>query len=131
MVLGLQGIISKLQQIVPCRLFSLEKKAYLVTRPKTGYCFSNCLKLFNKRWNSKKMESACPQPIFIDCNLLADQAYNFSVFEDDAWCVFVLMKYVLKEGTDQWYIFFIFQTFMTGENDTHFCQYPKDFSILL
>jgi type I restriction enzyme R subunit len=99
---------------------------------KTAIAFQIAWKLFHAKWNLQKDFKRAPRILFLaDRNILADQAFNsFGAFEEDA-----LVKIdpeeirkknkVPKNGN----IFFtIFQTFMTGKNDTpNFGEYPRDY----
>ncbi|HZH68986.1 MAG TPA: type I restriction-modification enzyme R subunit C-terminal domain-containing protein, partial [Flavobacteriaceae bacterium] len=73
-----------------------------------------------------------PRILFLaDRNILADQAFNaFSAFEEDA-LVRISPSDIKKKGRvpKNGSVFFtIFQTFMSGPNDTpYFGEYPKDF----
>ena len=99
---------------------------------KTAIAFQIAWKLFNKRWNLQEDGKRLPRILFLaDRNLLADQAYNsFSAFEDDA-LVRIRPGEIRSKGkvpTNGSVFFTIFQTFMSGENDTPFFgQYPEDF----
>ena len=99
---------------------------------KTAIAFQIAWKLFKQRWNLQEDGKRLPRILFLaDRNLLADQAYNsFSAFEDDA-LVRIRPGEINSQGkvpTNGSIFFTIFQTFMTGENDTPFFgQYPKDF----
>lgn len=99
---------------------------------KTAIAFQIAWKLFNKRWNLQEDGKRLPRILFLaDRNLLADQAYNsFSAFEDDA-LVRIRPGEIRSQGkvpTNGSIFFTIFQTFMTGENNSPFFgQYPKDF----
>ena len=99
---------------------------------KTAIAFQIAWKLFKQRWNLQEDGKRLPRILFLaDRNLLADQAYNsFSAFKDDA-LVRIRPGEIRSQGkvpTNGSIFFTIFQTFMTGENDTPFFgQYPKDF----
>lgn len=99
---------------------------------KTAIAFQIAWKLFNKRWNLQEDGKRLPRILFLaDRNLLADQAYNsFSAFKDDA-LVRIRPGEIRSQGkvpTNGSIFFTIFQTFMSGENNTPFFgQYPKDF----
>jgi type I restriction enzyme R subunit len=87
---------------------------------KTAIAFQIAWKLFQAKWNINK-----------DGHILADQAFNaFSVFEEDA-LVRINPSDIKKKGRvpKNGSVFFtIFQTFMSGPNDTpYFGEYPKDF----
>ncbi|MDY0301995.1 MAG: DEAD/DEAH box helicase family protein [Trichlorobacter sp.] len=108
---------------------------------KTFIAFQIAWKLFHSRWNLQdwKQESEPtrrPRILFLaDRNILANQAYNdFSAFSEDARIridTYEIRKKgrVPKNGS----IFFtIFQTFMSGNNNTpYFGEYPPDFFDLI
>ncbi|MFA4955431.1 MAG: DEAD/DEAH box helicase family protein [Candidatus Methanoperedens sp.] len=89
-------------------------------------------KLFQARWNLKRDGVRRPRILFLaDRNILADQAFNmFSAFPEDA-LVRIKPDEIRKKGsvpTNGSIFFTIFQTFMSGPNDTpYFGDYPKDF----
>ncbi|MDD2500176.1 MAG: DEAD/DEAH box helicase family protein [Geobacter sp.] len=104
---------------------------------KTFIAFQLAWKLFQSRWNltdwKKEGEpTRRPRILFLaDRNILADQAYNaFSAFPEDA-LVRIAPDEIRKKGKvpKNGSIFFtIFQTFMSGYNDTpYFGEYPPDF----
>ncbi|WP_440122256.1 EcoAI/FtnUII family type I restriction enzme subunit R [Tenacibaculum sp. Ill] len=99
---------------------------------KTATAFHICWKLFHAKWNLKRDASRAPRILFLaDRNLLADQAFNsFGDFEDDA-LVRIRPSDIKKKGkvpTNGNVFFTIFQSFMSGEDETpYFGQYPKDF----
>jgi len=104
---------------------------------KTFIAFQIAWKLFHSRWNLtdwKKQGEPTRRPriLFLaDRNILADQAYNaFSAFPEDA-LVRIAPDEIKKKGKvpKNGSIFFtIFQTFMSGPNETpYFGDYPKDF----
>jgi len=104
---------------------------------KTFIAFQIAWKLFHSRWNltdrRKQGEpTRRPRILFLaDRNILADQAYNaFSAFPEDA-LVRIAPDEIRKKGKapKNGSIFFtIFQTFMSGPNDTpYFGEYPPDF----
>lgn len=99
---------------------------------KTAIAFQIAWKLFQAKWNIKKDGQRSPRILFLaDRNILADQAFNaFSVFEEDA-LVRINPSDIKKKGRvpKNGSVFFtIFQTFMSGLNDTpYFGEYPKDF----
>ena len=78
------------------------------------------------------MPSRRPRILFLaDRNILANQAYNaFSAFPEDA-LVRINPKEISKKGKvpmNGSIFFTIFQTFMSGPNNTpYFGQYPEDF----
>ncbi|MCX9026360.1 MAG: DEAD/DEAH box helicase family protein [Candidatus Methanoperedens sp.] len=93
-------------------------------------------KLFHARWNLKRDGARRPRILFLaDRNILADQAFNmFSAFPEDA-LVRIKPDEIRKKGsvpTNGSIFFTIFQTFMSGPNDTpYFGDYPKDFFDLI
>ncbi len=99
---------------------------------KTAIAFQIAWKLFQAKWNINKDGHRSPRILFLaDRNILADQAFNaFSVFEEDA-LVRINPSDIKKKGKvpKNGSVFFtIFQTFMSGPNDTpYFGDYPKDF----
>jgi type I restriction enzyme R subunit len=99
---------------------------------KTAIAFQIAWKLFQAKWNINKDGQRSPRILFLaDRNILADQAFNaFSVFEEDA-LVRINPSDIKKKGKvpKNGSVFFtIFQTFMSGPNDTpYFGDYPKDF----
>jgi type I restriction enzyme R subunit len=99
---------------------------------KTFIAFQITWKLFQSRWNLKYDGSRRPRILFLaDRNILADQAYNsFSSFPEDAM-VRIRPNDIRKKGavpTNGSIFFTIFQTFMSGPNDTpYFGEYPKDY----
>jgi len=99
---------------------------------KTFIAFQIAWKLYQSRWNLKKDGSRRPRILFLaDRNILADQAFNsFSAFPEDALVRISpdeIRKHnkVPKNGS----IFFtIFQTFMSGKDDTpYYGDYSSDF----
>ena len=99
---------------------------------KTAIAFQIVWKLFHSRWNLQKDFKRTPRILFLaDRNILADQAFkDFLTFEEDALVridpgEIRKKQRVPKNGS----IFFtIFQTFMSGDNDTpNFGEYAKDF----
>jgi type I restriction enzyme R subunit len=99
---------------------------------KTAIAFQIAWKLFHSKWNLKKDFKRSPRILFLaDRNILADQAFiSFGAFDEDALVridpsEIRKKKQVPKNGS----IFFtIFQTFMSGKNDTpNFGEYPTDF----
>jgi type I restriction enzyme R subunit len=99
---------------------------------KTAIAFQIAWKLFQAKWNINKDGQRSPRILFLaDRNILADQAFNaFSVFEEDA-LVRINPSDIKKKGSvpKNGSVFFtIFQTFMSGPNDTpYFGEYPNDF----
>ncbi|MDX1958384.1 MAG: DEAD/DEAH box helicase family protein [Leptospiraceae bacterium] len=99
---------------------------------KTAIAFQIAWKLFQAKWNINKDGQRRPRILFLaDRNILADQAFNaFSVFEEDA-LVRINPSDIKKKGRvpKNGSVFFtIFQTFMSGQNDTpYFGEYPNDF----
>lgn len=104
---------------------------------KTFIAFQLAWKLFQSRWNLNDWKkegdpTRRPRILFLaDRNILADQAYNaFSAFPEDA-LVRIEPDEIRKKGKvpKNGSIFFtIFQTFMSGYNDTpYFGEYPPDF----
>ena len=103
---------------------------------KTFIAFQIAWKLFNSRWNLGGEATRRPRILFLaDRNILANQAYNaFSAFPDDA-LVRISPGDISKKGKvpKNGSIFFsIFQTFMSGRNETgepapYFGEYPPDF----
>lgn len=99
---------------------------------KTFIAFQIAWKLFQSRWNIKFDGSRRPRILFLaDRNILADQAYNaFSSFPEDAM-VRIRPKDIRRKGgvpTNGSIFFTIFQTFMSGPNETpYFGEYPKDY----
>lgn len=99
---------------------------------KTFIAFQLAWKLFKSRWNLKRDAQRQPRILFLaDRNILANQAYNsFSAFPEDA-LVRIDPADIRKKGKvpKNGSIFFtIFQTFMSGPNDTpYFGEYPADF----
>jgi type I restriction enzyme R subunit len=103
---------------------------------KTTIGFQISWKLFHARWNLKRDGARRPRILFLtDRNILADQAFNeFSAFPEDA-LVRIKPHEIRKKGsvpTNGSIFFTIFQTFMSGPNDTpYFGEYPKDFFDLI
>jgi type I restriction enzyme, R subunit len=99
---------------------------------KTAIAFQIAWKLFQAKWNINKDGQRSPRILFLaDRNILADQAFNaFSVFEENA-LVRINPTDIKKKGKvpKNGNVFFtIFQTFMSGPNDTpYFGEYPQDF----
>ncbi len=103
---------------------------------KTFIAFQIAWKLFNSRWNLQFDGKRRPRILFLaDRNILADQAFNvFSAFPEDA-LIRIKPKEIRKKGsvpTNGSIFFTIFQTFMSGPNNTpYFGEYPKDFFDLI
>ncbi len=99
---------------------------------KTFIAFQIAWKLFHSRWNLNRDGGRQPRILFLaDRNILADQAFNnFSVFNEDA-LVRISPLDIRKKGkvpTNGSIFFTIFQTFMSGKNDSpYFGEYPPDF----
>lgn len=104
---------------------------------KTFIAFQLAWKLFHSRWNVPDWKSGAeptrrPRVLFLaDRNTLANQAFNsFSAFPEDA-LVRIEPADISKKGKvpKNGNVFFtIFQTFMSGPNDTpYFGEYPPDF----
>lgn len=102
---------------------------------KTTIAFHIVWKLFATRWNLRRDASRRPRVLFLaDRNFLANQAFSeftrYNAFPDDA-LVRVKPDEIRKKGrvpTNGSVFFTIFQTFMSGPNDTpYFGEYPKDF----
>jgi len=99
---------------------------------KTFIAFQITWKLFHSRWNLSREPSRRPRILFLaDRNILANQAYNaFSAFPEDA-LVRIEPADIRKKGKvpkNGSLFFTIFQTFLSGPNDTpYFGDYPKDF----
>lgn len=112
-----------------------DKKRILLTLAtgtgKTFIAFQIAWKLFQSRWNLSQ-HNRQPRILFItDRNILADQTYlDFSAFADDAR-IRITPDDIKKRGDvpKNGSIFFtIFQSFMSGDNDTpYFGKYPPDF----
>ncbi|MBC2747010.1 MAG: DEAD/DEAH box helicase family protein [ANME-2 cluster archaeon] len=99
---------------------------------KTAIAFQISWKLFHARWNLKRDGTRRPRILFLaDRNILANQAFNeFSAFPEDA-LVRIKPDEIRKKGSyfkRLCVVFTIFQTFMSGPNDTpYFGEYPKDY----
>jgi type I restriction enzyme R subunit len=99
---------------------------------KTYIAFQIAWKLFYSRWTLAREGKRQPRILFLaDRNILADQAFNsFSAFPEDA-----IMRInpldIRKKGkvpTNASIFFTIFQTFMSGSNNTpYYGDYPPDF----
>lgn len=102
---------------------------------KTTIAFHIAWKLYQTRWNLRRDASRRPRILFLaDRNILADQAFSeftrYSAFPDDA-LVRIKPDAIRKNGrvpTNGSIFFTIFQTFMSGPEDTpYFGEYPKDY----
>lgn len=99
---------------------------------KTFIAFQIAWKLFNARWNLSGQPTRRPRILFLaDRNILANQAYNsFSAFAEDSM-VRIEPGDIRKKGKvpkNGSLFFTIFQTFMSGPNETPwFGEYPPDF----
>jgi len=99
---------------------------------KTFIAFQIAWKLFKTRWNLNRDGKRQPRILFLaDRNILADQAFNaFSAFPEDA-LIRINPLDIRKKGsvpTNGSIFFTIFQTFMSGANNTpYYGDYPKDF----
>src|SRR3989339_1883119 len=117
-----------------------EKNRILLTMAtgtgKTFIAFQIAWKLFQTRWNLKRNGERRPRILFLaDRNILADQAFNsFSPFPEDA-LERIKPFDIRKKGsvpTSGNIFFTIFQTFMSGPNNTsYYGDYPKDFFDLI
>jgi len=99
---------------------------------KTSIAFQIAWKLFQAKWNLSGEPTRRPRILFLaDRNILADQAYNsFSAFPSDA--VTRIDPDTIRKNSGQVpknasLFFTIFQTFMTGEEQPVYMQYPADF----
>ncbi len=103
---------------------------------KTVIAFQIVWKLFNTRWNRNKDGNRTPRVLFLaDRNILANQAYNsFGAFPDNA-LTRVSPSEIKQQGKvpkNASIYFTIFQTFMSGPNESsYFGEYPKDFFDLI
>jgi type I restriction enzyme, R subunit len=99
---------------------------------KTFIAFQIVWKLFHSRWNLKRDGGRLPRILFLaDRNILADQAFtSFTAFPEDA-LVRIKPSEIRKKDhalTNGSIFFTIFQTFMTGPDDSpYFGEYPEDF----
>ncbi|MCC7119009.1 MAG: DEAD/DEAH box helicase family protein [Anaerolineales bacterium] len=102
---------------------------------KTTIAFHIVWKLYQTRWNLRRDASRRPRVLFLaDRNILANQAFSefarYSAFPDDA-LVRIKPDEIRKQGrvpTNGSIFFTIFQTFMSGPNDTpNFGEYPADY----
>lgn len=99
---------------------------------KTSIAFQIAWKLFEAKWNLTGEPVRRPRILFLaDRNILADQAYNaFSAFPNDAVTRIdpdTIRKNRGKPPKNASLFFTIFQTFMTGEGEPVYTQYPPDF----
>lgn len=99
---------------------------------KTSIAFQIAWKLFQSKWNLSREPVRRPRILFLaDRNILADQAYNsFSAFKADALTRINPAVVAKNEGRvpkNANVFFTIFQTFMTGEGEPLYTQYPPDF----
>jgi type I restriction enzyme, R subunit len=114
-----------------------EKTRILVTMAtgtgKTAVAAQIAWKLFQTRWNLKRDGTRRPRILFLaDRNILADQAFgnDFSIFPSDARVRINPLDIRRRGGVPMGgsIYFTIFQTFMSGANDTpYFGEYPPDF----
>ena len=102
---------------------------------KTTIAFHIVWKLYQTRWNLRHDGSRRPRVLFLaDRNILANQAFGeftrYSAFPEDA-LVRIKPNEIRKAGrvpTNGSIFFTIFQTFMSGPNDTpYFGEYPRDY----
>lgn len=99
---------------------------------KTSIAFQIAWKLFQAKWNLSGAPVRRPRILFLaDRNILADQAYNaFSAFPNDAVTRIdpgTIRKNHGQPPKNASLFFTIFQTFMTGEGEPVYTQYPPDF----
>ncbi|MFG6519507.1 EcoAI/FtnUII family type I restriction enzme subunit R [Sulfitobacter sp. 1A13496] len=99
---------------------------------KTSIAFQIAWKLFHAKWSLEGEPVRRPRILFLaDRNILADQAYNsFSAFPSDAVTRIdpsTIRKNHGKPPRNASVFFTIFQTFMTGDNEPTYKQYPPDF----
>lgn len=114
-----------------------EKTRILITMAtgtgKTAVAAQIAWKLFQTRWNLKRDGERRPRILFLaDRNILADQAFgnDFSIFTSDARVRINPFDIRRRGGVPMGgsIYFTIFQTFMSGANDTpYFGEYPPDF----
>ena len=98
---------------------------------KTSIAFQIAWKLFQAKWSLEREPVRRPRILFLaDRNILADQAFNaFSAFPSDA-ITRIDPATIRKKGRvpkNASIFFTIFQTFMTGEDEAVFHDYPEDF----
>jgi type I restriction enzyme R subunit len=118
-----------------------EKTRILITMAtgtgKTAVAAQIAWKLFQTRWNLKRDGTRQPRILFLaDRNILADQAFgnDFSIFPSDARVRINPLDIRKKGGVPMSgsIYFTIFQTFMSGANNTpYFGQYEPDFFDLI
>ncbi|WP_416915637.1 MAG: EcoAI/FtnUII family type I restriction enzme subunit R [Roseicyclus sp.] len=99
---------------------------------KTSIAFQIAWKLFHAKWSLEREPVRRPRILFLaDRNILADQAYNaFSAFDPTSVTRIdpaTLRKRGGRAPTNASVFFTIFQTFMTGEGQPVFHDYPSDF----
>ncbi len=114
-----------------------EKNRILITMAtgtgKTAVAAQIAWKLFQGRWNLKRDCERRPRILFLaDRNILADQAFgnDFAIFPSDARVRINPLDIRRTGGVPMSgsVYFTIFQTFMSGANDTpYFGEYPADF----
>lgn len=113
-----------------------DKKRILLTLAtgtgKTAIAFQIAWKLFHAKWSLQKDFKRSPRILFLaDRNILADQAFNsFGAFPEDALIRIdpSEIRKKKKVPTNGSIFFTIFQTFMSGVNETaNFGEYAKDF----
>lgn len=113
-----------------------DKKRILLTLAtgtgKTAIAFQIAWKLFHSKWNLQKDFKRSPRILFLaDRNILANQAFlSFGAFPEDALIRIdpSEIRKKKKVPTNGSIFFTIFQTFMSGDNDTpNFGEYAKDF----
>lgn len=119
---------------------AFEKQRVLLTLAtgtgKTFIAFQIAWKLFQSRWNLYRDGKRQPRILFLaDRNILADQAFNaFSAFPEES-LIRISPQDIRKKGnvpTNGSVFFTIFQTFMSGPNNTPFYgDYPRDFFDLI
>lgn len=102
---------------------------------KTTIAFHIVWKLYQTRWNLRRDAARRPRVLFLaDRNILANQAFGeftrYAAFPEDA-LVRIKPDEIRKQGrvpTNGSIFFTIFQTFMSGPNDTpYFGEYPPDY----
>ncbi|MDQ2094356.1 DEAD/DEAH box helicase family protein [Rhodobacteraceae bacterium 10Alg 79] len=98
---------------------------------KTSIAFQIAWKLFEAKWNLSGEPVRRPRILFLaDRNILADQAYNaFSAFPNNAVTRIDPATIRKNKGVPKHasLFFTIFQTFMTGEGEPVYKDYPPDF----